>query len=137
MTKDASWGEPEYFSYLESVRLRNAIWKAQTSDTYFLAFMAGYVEDPKNEPVGVVHYAGIRRILWRDKLWTEYDVNSYSIADEANRYLALARKKGDIAVILYLEKVIVLNDIHRLCRPPSLPAEAGTLFVRAIRPVNE
>jgi|CXWL01.1.fsa_nt_gi hypothetical protein len=137
MIKHNSWGEPDYFSYLESVRLRNIVWKAQTSDTYFLAFTAGNTEDPKTEPVGVVHYAGIRRILWRDRLWTECDVNSYSIETEAKKCVVQARKKNAVAIILYLEKVILFNEIHKLCGPPLLPAKVGTLFVRAIRPVNE
>jgi hypothetical protein len=46
---------------------------AVTATFYLVEFTVKNLENPNTDPIGAYFYAGIRRYLWRDKFWAEYE----------------------------------------------------------------
>ncbi len=41
---------------------------------YMIEFTVQNLENPQSDPIGVYFYAGIRRYVWRDKFWSDYEI---------------------------------------------------------------
>lgn len=79
MSKPAkAWGEPLYFAVQKTATIDVAKFdlpKTYGHLVYVISFSAMHLECPGSEPIAVYHYAGTRRFMWMDRLWTEVDID--------------------------------------------------------------
>ncbi len=77
--------EPTFFSVVESFRVDSKYYglPAISPTFYIVGFKVRNLEDPTIDPIGVYYYAGIRRYIWRDRFWSEYELPHRSTVERA------------------------------------------------------
>ncbi len=103
------------------------------------------IEVPYTELVGVVHYAGIRRYLWRDAWWTEYDLNYhriqpkvytewYSLVKENWKHVGMPTEQAHSVRVNQQAALLRLVKLFRMLPAPQ--AGYSELFVRVLRRID-
>jgi len=87
-----AWGEPTFFAFVDFSPIRTKLYEGLPQNEfgsmiYLLEFAQGDLEVPQQEPIGVYHYAGIRRYLWRDQYWNEYNIDYRYFMDRTKELL--------------------------------------------------
>lgn len=93
-------GDPNYFVLLDFVAVDTDLFDLPTTSIgdclYLVKFQAAGLEYPKSEPIGVYHYAGIRRFIWRDKFYTEYALDYRPVMERAAELITEVREVGEV-----------------------------------------
>jgi len=79
-----AWGKPNYYVLINHCMIDTTLFVGLPTSSignaiYIVEFQAGGIENPTFEPIGVYHYSGIRRFMWRDKFFSEYPLDHRSI----------------------------------------------------------
>lgn len=87
-----AWGEPTYYAFLDYSPIYTALYDGLPRNEmgekiFILEFAHGELESPGQEPIGVYHYAGIRRYLWREQYWNEYNIDYRYFMDRTKELL--------------------------------------------------
>jgi len=117
----AEFGQPVFYRYFE-----HQVLKADTfgfrdtinQDVYLVVFGPDLdnIANPNVEPIGVYHYAGIRRYLWRDTFWTELDWDRRAISERVSELLCSRCSKEDG---LAYRRILDLIHLASRCGAPS------------------
>ena len=95
----AIWGDPNYFVLLDFAVIDTKLFNLPTAligkYLYLVQFQAAGLEHPESEPIGVYHYAGIRRFIWKDKFYAEYGLGHRLMMDCAAKLLMETRDKDE------------------------------------------
>lgn len=95
----AIWGDPNYFVLLDFAVIDTELFDLPTASIgeylYLVQFQAAGLEYPKSEPIGVYYYAGIRRFIWKNKFYSEYDLSYRPNMDRAAELLMETRDKDE------------------------------------------
>lgn len=86
------WGEPSYFAFVDYSPIYTDLYDGLPRNEfgktiYLLEFTVANLDAPSSEPIGVYHYAGIRRYLWREKYWNEYNIDFRYFMDRTKELL--------------------------------------------------
>jgi hypothetical protein len=115
------FGQPVFYRYYEHQVLKADKFGFRDtigSDVYLIVFGPD-VEDianPDIEPIGVYHYAGIRRYLWRNAYWSETDWSRRRVKEQAAELL---RHPGSKEEGVALRRILELIRIASKCGAPS------------------
>lgn len=95
----AIWGDPNYFMLLDFAVIDTKLFDLPTASIgeylYLVQFQAAGLEHPESEPIGVFHYAGIRRFIWKDKFYAEYNLAYRPAMDRAAELITETRDKDE------------------------------------------
>jgi|3_EtaG_2_1085321.scaffolds.fasta_scaffold01479_5 hypothetical protein len=94
------WGEPSYFVFVDFSPISTSLYEGLPRNEFgkficLLVFQDTDLEDPEQEPIGVYHYAGIRRYLWREQYWNEYNIDVRYFMDRTKELLQIADSKEE------------------------------------------
>jgi hypothetical protein len=86
------WGEPSYFAFVDHSPIHTKFYEGLPQNEFggtifLLEFAEGDLNTPVKEPIGVYHYAGIRRYLWRENYWNEYNIDTRYFMDRTKELL--------------------------------------------------
>jgi hypothetical protein len=95
-----TWGRPTFYAFIDHSPIYTRFYEGlpvnEFGDKIFLlVFGGGDLETPDREPVGVFHYAGIRRYLWRERYWSEYGIDIRYFKDRTKELLVDAKTKEE------------------------------------------
>jgi hypothetical protein len=139
-----AWGEPNYFVLLDYATIDTTLFVGLPTRSigriiYVVAFQAAGLEDPASEPIGVCHYAGIRRFIWRDKFFSEYNLDYRPVRE---RLLGLITESLDVAAVLNYRKLLEMLKYYSKAQAPNFnstydrmladPERSRQKFVRVI-----
>lgn len=89
------WGDPHFYRVIDWVAIESEIYGLPKtsigSRLYIIAFDVADIANPKVDPIGVFHYAGIRRFLWHEEFWSEYNLDHRAAMDQAALLLRNSR----------------------------------------------
>ena len=93
------WGDPNYFVLLDYAVIDTKLFDLPTAligkFLYLVQFQAAGLDHPNSEPIGVFHYAGIRRFIWKDKFYAEYGLGHRLMMDRAAELITETRDKDE------------------------------------------
>jgi hypothetical protein len=133
---------PNFYVVIDSIPIDAAIFKLPmiTSTFYLVQFTVQNLENPTAEPIGVYSYAGIKRYVWRDRFWAEYDVSGSLLREEIATQLRDSRDRDEA---ITLRKLLdLLHDYSRSVGPTSQdtidnPNSAAKTFYRIIYEIKK
>lgn len=110
------WGEPTYFAVYR-VAVIDVI-KFDLPRTcglflYLIEFSSKHLECPHSDPIGVYHYGGIRRFIWKNRFWNEICINHRDIANKAELMLADSMEQSNaknLKVLLDMLELYAFGD---------------------------
>jgi hypothetical protein len=113
-------GDPNYFVLLDHVVINTALFELPTATIgdrlYIVKFQAAGLESPKTEPIGVYHYAGIRRFIWKDKYYTEYALDPRPTMERAAELLVETKNVGSA---MALRKLLDFLKLYKSSPAPN------------------
>ena len=117
----AEFGQPVFYRYYEHQVLKADKFGFRDtidSDVYLIVFGPNIedISNPDTEPVGVYHYAGIRRYLWRDAFWSETDWSRRRVKERATELLCHRCSKADA---ISLRRILDLVQMAARCGAPG------------------
>lgn len=117
----AEFGQPVFYRYLEHQVLNADLFGFRDtigSDVFLIVFGPDSDDftNPDIEPIGVYHYAGIRRYLWRDAYWTELDWSRRGVSERASELL---RHPCSIEDAMAYRRILDLIRLASRCGAPS------------------
>lgn len=67
---------PNYFAVIDFVPISPEEFDLPRlgSTLYLVSFATRDLGNPETDPIGVYFYSGMRRFIWRDKFWSEYEL---------------------------------------------------------------
>lgn len=113
------WGDPNYYVLLDYAVIDTELFDLPMSIgqyLYLVQFQAAGLEYPQSEPIGVYHYAGIRRFIWRDKFYTEYALSYRTAMDRAAELISRTEIKADA---VQYRKLLDLLQRYGTGAPPN------------------
>lgn len=142
--KSDAWGDPNYFVLLDYATIDTKLFTGLPTSSigpilYMVEFQAGGIESPASEPIGVYHYAGIRRFMWRDRFFSEYNLDYRPVMDRISELITETTDKT--AMLNYRKLLDMLKHYGRAPAPNfdsthdqalSDPERRMQRFVRAI-----
>jgi hypothetical protein len=142
--KDDAWGNPNYFVLLDHATIDTRLFTGLPTTSigqrlYLVEFQAGGIEVPSSEPIGVYHYAGIRRFIWKDKFYSEYNLDYRPIMERVSELITETYDKD--SMLNYRKLLDLLKHYGRAPAPNfnsthdhalSDPERSRQRFVRAI-----
>ena len=146
--KSDAWGDPNYFVLLDFATIDTRLFtglptKSIGNTLYLVEFQAGGIEVPSSEPIGVYHYAGIRRFIWRDNFYSEYNLDYRPTMDRISELITETRDKQ---VMLNYRKLLDLLKHYGKAPAPNFdsthdqalsdPERSRQRFVRAIYQID-
>lgn len=139
------WGTPSYFVLLRHVRLDTRLFTAITARCrfsnflYLVEFQAAGIELPSSEPIGICYYAGNRRFIWRDKMYSECDLHHRAMKTRISELITETKSEESEK---YWRKVLDLLKFYSKAPAPNInstsdlalsdPDMRSQKFVRAI-----
>jgi hypothetical protein len=142
--KSDAWGDPNYFVLLDFATIDTRLFTGLPTSSigrtlYIVQFQAAGIEDPASEPIGVYHYAGIRRFIWRDRFFSEYNLDHRPVMERVSE---LITETIDKATMLNYRKLLDLLKYYGKAPAPNFdstydriladPERGRVRFVRAI-----
>jgi hypothetical protein len=115
----SAWGDPNYFVLLDHILIDAKLFSAQlpsSRDLYIIEFQAAGLEVPTSEPLCVYHYAGIRRFIWRDKVFSEYQLAVYPLIERA---AILITETADRDMMLKYRRLLDMLKGYRRAPAPN------------------
>jgi len=115
------FGQPVFYRYYEHQVLKADKFGFRDtidSDVYLVVFGPNLedIANPNIEPIGVYHYAGIRRYLWRNAYWSETDWSRRNVKEQAAELLRHRCSKEDA---MALRRILDLVHMASKCGAPS------------------
>ena len=138
------WGTPSYFVLLRHVRLDTRLFTGFPKSSignflYLVEFQAAGIELPSSEPIGICYYAGIRRFIWRDKMYSECDLDHRTAKTRVSELIIETKSKESEE---YCRKILDLLKCYSQAPAPNInstsdlalsdPDMRSQRFVRAI-----
>jgi len=113
----AEFSQPIFYRYYEHQILKSVDFGFH-EDVTLLVFGPNISDlaDPNIEPVGVYHYAGIRRYLWRNSFWSETDWDRRRVKE---RTMELLRIRSSIKESMAHRRILELINVATTCGAPS------------------
>lgn len=141
------WGIPNYFVLLRHMRLDARLFtgfpKFLPPETYLVEFQAVGIELPSSEPIGICYYAGIRRFIWRDKMYSECDLDHRTMKTRISELITETKSEESEK---YCRKIFDLLKCYSISPAPNIsstsdlalsdPDIRSQKFVRAIYLIN-
>lgn len=142
--KSDAWGDPNYFVLLGFATIDTRLFTGLPTSSigrilYMVEFQAAGIEVPTSEPIGVYHYAGIRRFMWRDRFFSEYNLDPRPVMERVSE---LITETVDKDTMLNYRKLLDMLKHYRKAPAPNFdstydrilsdPERGMVRFVRAI-----
>jgi len=101
------WGDPNYYSVIEHNVINTTDYDRIPGRPFknriiLLSYLHLELEAPQSDPLCVYHYAGIKRYLWRDRVWSEYDLDRKYIF---NRSVELILKSSTTKQVTHFARI--------------------------------
>ena len=110
----SEFGQPSFYRYYEHQELPATL-GFHTNVVLLVFGPAGDdLVDPNVEPVGIYHYAGTRRYLWRDLCWNEADWNRRIVQDNIAK---LIKNCNDQELVSYQKTLALIRLAYRSGAP--------------------
>lgn len=113
-------GDPNYFVLLDYAVIDTELFDLPTAligqQLFLVQFQADGLECPQSEPIGVFHYAGIRRFIWKDKFYTEYALDFRMAMDKTAELIRVTEEKEKA---LNYRKLLDLLKDYGFCPAPN------------------
>lgn len=133
---NGAWGEPTFFvvqNWATVNTIKFGLPSTYGSSVYLIEFRAKHLECPSSEPIGVYHYAGIRRFIWRDRFWNEVDID---YRDMMKKAATLLTQSHDQSEAMNLRVLLGLLQQYRTISAPLPNANEEQVFCRAMYEIN-
>jgi len=135
-TTSNAWGEPTFFVVQEFAMInvvRFGLPSTYGSSVYLIQFQAKHLEYPASEPIGIYHYAGIRRFIWRDRFWNEVEIDYRDMMQKAAKLLT---QPSDQSEAQNLRVLLSLLQLYRTASAPLSRPDEEQMYCRAMYEIN-
>lgn len=132
----SAWGEPTFFVVQNFATMnvtKFGLPSTYGSSVYLIQFRAKHLEYPGSEPIGVYHYAGIRRFMWRDRFWNEVEIDYRDMMKKAARLLTQSQNQSEAR---NLRVLLGLLQLYCTASAPLPSPDEDQMYCRAMCEIN-
>lgn len=129
---------PNFYAVLDYITLDPAEWGLPRVGTlYLLQFTTRDLANPDADPIAMYFYAGMRRYVWQDKFWSEFEVHAAPLLKKVTERIGNRIEEGG-----RLERLVdMLKHYKRSCSPTDQdtidnPRTADIVFCRVLYQIN-